>query len=159
MLGALLLGGASPAAAQGGPEGSLSSGDSFTHRFAGPGQATMTVYLWGSVGRSGIWEIERDTEIVELLSAANVPGLGADQVETRERLLLRIYRQQSAERSEVYEESLEDVLETGTQAPQLQEGDVLVIETQTRRRLSLQTITRYVGTLSSVALLVLRFVR
>ena len=133
---------------------------SYVNEFARPGQPTMTLYLWGSVGTTGIWRVERDVDLIQLLSAAQVPGIGQEQMDVRQRISLRVFRSGSGDRREVYSQRLNDILEEGAAYPDLQNGDVLLVETSQRRRIfSFQFISTIVGTASSLALLVLRLTR
>ena len=157
LLGLLCIFGGHPSQAQ---AQALQEGEErHGYRYARPGYATMTVYIWGNVGKAGIWEIESGTDLVELLSAARVPGLGTEQADMQQRIILRIYRMQGTERQEIYDENLESVLEAGTRGPTLQAGDVLSVETQTERKFSFRTVAQYVGTASSLLILFLRLRR
>lgn len=150
-----LSGPTSAAVAQDFPE---SSQENFVYRFARPGQATMRVYIWGQIGQPGIWEVARDTDLIELLSAARVPGVGTDQPEVREVTMLTLYRRQEGggPRQQVYAQPLEQVVAAGEPPPRLQEGDVIQLQTQQRSRFSFRDVTQYVGVASSMVLLVLR---
>ena len=57
---------------------------SYVNEFARPGQPTTTLYLWGAVGTTGIWRVERDVDLIQLLSVARVPGIGASQQDVRQ---------------------------------------------------------------------------
>jgi len=129
---------------------------SFVKRYARPGSPTIQVYLWGNVGSSGIWQIEPNLDLIELLSAAQVPGVGMDEPGIRQRITLRIYRTQGGDRREVYSEQLDDIIEEGQSYPSLQEGDILEVELRRRRSISFQWITSIIGTASSLTLLILR---
>lgn len=129
----------------------------YINSFSRPGQPTITVYVWGNVGRTGIWQIERGTDLIEFLSAVQVPGVGQDQINVRRRFTLRIYRGGTQDRHEIYSEEIERILADGVEYPQLQRGDILFLELRQRRRIfSFQFISTLVGTVSSVFLLYLR---
>lgn len=142
---------ASPSRAQDVP-----SSESFIHTFARPGQSTIQIYILGSVGTPGIWRIEQDTDLIELLSAANVSGFGDNPADQSTRVNLRIYRTNSNTRSMVYEARLEDVLARGTTYPPLEAGDVIEVETNRRRVLGISLISQVIGAASSLTLLILR---
>lgn len=124
--------------------------------FARPGQATISVHAWGAVGRPGIWRIERDTDLIQFLSAAQVPGMGIDEPGVRERVLVSIYRSSDGNRRQVYSERLSDVLAEGASYPALQEGDVIEVKNKRRRTVGFQTVAQVVGTASTLTLLILR---
>lgn len=131
---------------------------SFTNEYARPGRPTMTVYLWGDAGTTGIWTVERDIDLVELLSAARVPGLGDQNPELSRRVDVTIYRKTGGSRSQIYQRRLQELAEGVQDYPSLQEEDIVEIRTEQRRRFSFSTLTTYVGTASSLVLLVLRLV-
>ena len=123
---------------------------SYINEFARPGQPTMTLYLWGSVGTTGIWRVERDVDLIQLLSVARVPGVGASQQDVRQNFILHIYREVNGERSQIYEEEIQNLIGGGAKpVPPLQSGDVLTVETQTRRRLNLNLVFTTLRTVSS----------
>lgn len=157
LLGLLLFGSApllltKPAEAQ-----EVQTGErSFTNRYARPGRPTMTVYLWGEAGTTGIWQVERETGLIELLSAARVPGLGSDNPEFNRRVLVNIYRQEGESRRQIYQRRLEELVQGVQDYPSLQENDIVEIRAEQSRRLSFSTIAQYIGTASSIVLLLLR---
>jgi hypothetical protein len=141
---------ASPAQAQ-----QVPSSETFITNFARPGQATISVHAWGSVGRPGIWRIERQTDLIEFLSVIQVPGLGLDAPGIREQIHVTIYRNSSGKRRQVYRASVTDLLEQGASYPALADGDILEIKEKRRRTFGFQKVAQIVGTASSLALLVL----
>jgi len=130
----------------------------FVNRYAPPGSSTIQVYIWGSVATPGIWRIQPSLDLVELLSAVRVTGVGQDQPGFNQQVRLRIYRTTGGDRREIYEERLDNVLAEGASYPTLQEGDVLEVETQQRRSFleKTRTITGLVGSAASLILLYLR---
>jgi hypothetical protein len=123
---------------------------SYVNEFARPGQPTMTLYLWGSVGTTGIWRVERDVDLIQLLSVAQVPGIGASQQNVRQNFILHIYREIDGERTQIYEEEIQNLIGGGARSvPSLQDGDILAVETQTRQRISLNLIFTTLRTVSS----------
>ena len=123
---------------------------SYVNEFARPGQPTMTLYLWGTVGTTGIWRVERDVDLIQLLSVAQVPGIGASQQDVRQNFILHIYREVNGERNQIYEEEIQNLIGGGAKpVPPLQSGDILAVETQTRRRISLNLVFTTLRTVSS----------
>ncbi len=134
--------------------------EAFIYDFARPGRATITVYVWGQIGSPGIWQIEPGTTLIELLSAARVPGVGSEQQEYRRITRVKIYRGRGVQRQLVYEAELRDLLTEEQQTyPTLRDGDILEVEVDQDRRLTFRTITQYVGTAASLTLLALRLAR
>jgi hypothetical protein len=144
----LLVGGLSPFSAQ--AQNLPLPEQSYVNEFARPGQPTMTLYLWGSVGTTGIWRVERDVDLIQLLSVAGVPGVGTSERDVRRRFILHIYRDEGGERREVYAEEVENLIGGGAApVPPLQDGDILAIETRERRRISVNLVFTTLRTVSS----------
>jgi len=141
--------------AQPGPD--LGGEEEYVYRYARPGEATQTVYIWGAVDQPGIWEIEPGTDIVELFSVVRPSGYGVEGIGTKTRIELRIYRSTNGEPRVVSEMQLGDLLEMPPpQRPSLQPEDVIEVRTVESRKFSFQTVGTIVGTLSSLTLLVIR---
>ena len=121
-----------------------------TQRLVRPGYPSMTVYVWGSVGSPGAWEIERGMDLVDLLAAVGVPGLGVNEAGSRETLTLYIYRGETENRQEIYQQDVEALLTKGDAHPELHPEDVLMIESRTRRRIGARTIFETVRTVTSL---------
>ena len=128
----------------------------FVNDFARPGEPTMVIYLWGNISRGGLWRVERNVDLIELLSAAQVPGVGTISPGIRQRIHVNIYRTVDGDRRRVYREEISRLLEEGTEYPSLSSRDIVEIEIRTRQRIGLRTISTVIGTLSSITLLTLR---
>lgn len=162
LIAALFIGwpASSLAQAPGADVGGLGGEDTFINDFRTPGEPSMTVYIWGSVGNPGIWRVNRDVDFIRLLSAAGVPGLGQDDPETRTRVNIRVYRQDGTDRRKIYEERVNEILERGRNIPDVRDGDVIEVETERRRSATsqFQFITSVLGSGASLALLIFRLV-
>jgi len=102
------------------------------------------------VGTTGIWRVERGVDLIQLLSVARVPGIGTSSRDVRQRFILHIYRDQGGERTQIYEERIEKLIGGGAKpVPDLQNGDILAIERQSRRALSLNLVFTTLRTVSS----------
>lgn len=137
--------------------------------YARPGQPTITIYVWGAVGRPGIWHVEQGVSLIDMLSLVN-PQLGANLREEADvRRTLRIYRGGAAsapaegspgptsERELVFEAPLEEVLSVARPPLQLQHGDVLAVEAETQTRIfTLRNFASIIGTAATLLLLVIR---
>lgn len=135
------------------------------YEYARPGQPTMTIYVWGAVSKPGIWVVEREATLVEILSLVNVQGGGTTQEGVQETRFLRIYRGGvpsepsglQADRNLVYETPLDEIVTALQVAPMLQDGDVLAIEVETRRSwFTFRNISSLIGTAASLTLLIIR---
>lgn len=150
----------SPAFGQGVPTGSASTGDPFINTFATPGVATITVNVWGSVARPGLWRIEKGADLVEFLSVTGLAsGAQNQRPGTRTKTYVAIYRTINGERRQVYRSDIEDILEDGNSYPVLQDDDVLGVQSIQRRSLGFQTVSLIVSTASSLASLTFLLLR
>lgn len=128
----------------------------FVNDFARPGEPTMVIYLWGNISQGGLWRVERNVDLIELLSAAQVPGVGTISPGVRQRIHVNIYRTVDGDRRRIYREEISQLLEEGAEYPSLSSRDIVEIEIRTRQRIGLGTISTVIGTLSSITLLTLR---
>lgn len=126
------------------------------NQYARSGRPTITVFIWGEVGTPGVWRVEPDVDLIELLSVVRVTGIGVDEVGTRRRTILRIYREEGGQRSEIYNVPLERIVSEGGAYPAFQDGDVLEVVTRSRGRVSFRIVAQVIGAASAVALLIIR---
>jgi protein involved in polysaccharide export with SLBB domain len=131
-------------------------GEAFAYRYAEEGRTTIDVYVWGAVGRPGIWKVASDVDLIELLSVAQVPGVGEVDASIDQTVMLQIYRTQGGRRQTVYSEQLDMILASGQAYPALQEGDIVEVITRRRKRFGLQVVSQLVGTAASLVLLIIR---
>lgn len=132
------------------------------YEYARTGRATITLYVWGAVDRPGIWHVERDATLIEVLSLANVQTGKSAQ----EKRFLRIYRggeatssppDPGARRDLVFESDLQDVLTSARVAPGIQDGDIISIEVEIQEKVfTLRNISSFIGTAASLTLLIIR---
>lgn len=116
----------------------------------------MTVYLWGGVGRAGLWRVERNVDLVQLLSAAQVPSIGTDRSGIRRRTSVNVYRLVNDKRRQIYSVRVDDLLKDGASYPQLQPEDVVEVKVRERRSVGIALIGTIISTASTVTLLALR---
>ena len=133
--------------------------ETYSYRYAELGRTTIDVYVWGAVGRPGIWKVASEIDLIELLSVAQVPGVGQEDAAMNQTVELRIYRTEAGKRKTIYTEKLDLILASGQAYPALQDGDVVEVVTQRRSRFRLQTISQLVGTAASLSLLIIRVTR
>ena len=131
--------------------------EGMTQLYARPGIPTQTVYLWGDLGQAGVWRVERNIDLVELLSAARLAGLGQENPGYRSTTVIQIYRRSGSDgHALVYEATAEELLAPEATYPGLEDQDVIEVETRRRRKIGFQLISSIVGTAASLTLLVLR---
>ena len=131
--------------------------EEMTQTYARPGIPTQTVYLWGDVSTAGVWRVERNIDLVELLSAARLTGIGQGNPGYRQRTVIQIYRRSGTSgHTLVYEATAEELLAPEATYPGLEDQDVVEVETRTRRKIGFQLVSSIIGTAASLTLLVLR---
>ena len=136
------------------------------YEYARPGQPIMTIYVWGAVSRPGIWVVEREAALVEILSLVNVQPGGNTQEGIRETRFLRIYRGGAGlpnpsgpheGRNLLYEVPLDEVMTSSQLALDLRDGDVLSVEIESHRSwFTLRNVSSIIGTAASLTLLIIR---
>ncbi|WP_410338163.1 hypothetical protein, partial [Longimonas sp.] len=114
-----------------------------------PGVPRITIYVWGNA-QSGVWTVEEDASMLEVVSATSRVGLDERNPERRQVHTLRLFRDGNRSGDPEFEARLEDVFSRSVTLPELRERDVIVIETRTRRRLSWRDINQVTGTIASV---------
>lgn len=118
-----------------------------------PGYPRVTVYLWGNA-ENGIWRVEKGTDLLEYLSVA-ARGTFRHDSDTRVRNVLKIYREGQVNEDPVFESTVDEIFARQSAYPELQNRDVIVVESIERRRLlSFRSISWITGSAASVASLV-----
>lgn len=135
----------------------LPEADELVHRHARTGYPTIHVYVWGAADLPGIWEVEESVDLVEVLTVARLRGVGEAQSEIDQETSVRVYRRDGGEgRTLIFATPLDSLLTPTAAAPPLEDGDVVAIEVTRSRSFGWRDVSTVVGTLSSLALLLLR---
>ena len=126
-------------------------------RFVRTGEVTIEVMALGSIRSPGVYAVGLGMTLDQLLGlaggAADIRRSSAERV----RVMVRLYRQNGAGRTLVYEESMEDVLAGTGQYPVLQSRDTLVVEQVVRQRwFTLDRTLQLLSTAATFTLLMLR---
>ena len=95
-----------------------------------PGEATISVYVWGTVGAPGLYEVGADTDLGELLSLTGGPAAAPETEDQVVHTTVRVFRFQGDERVEVYEAVVDEVVRQPGQYPQLHDNDIVEVETE-----------------------------
>lgn len=127
--------------------------------YARPGQPTNTVRVWGQVSQPGLWRVEQGTDLLDFLTILQVPGVGRDEAGYRQHFTIRVYRQEGQDRSEIFSQRLDHMLEGEAQYPVLEEDDILAVEARRRRAVGLQTVRTALQVVSTAVSLVLIYDR
>jgi len=123
-----------------------------------PGEATMQVYVWGTVKAPGLYVVSSQTDLGELLSLAGGPQLNAIRNNDRREVTIRLYHVEGEVRAVTYEALLEQMVAEPGEYPPLQDGDVIEVATHEIQGFSWRDIFTVAGALAAVALAVERIV-
>lgn len=110
-----------------------------------PGYPEMTVYVWGDAD-TGVWNVEEGTDLLEFLSVVSRLRFGENRPDQRAVQTLRLYRDGRVEGSPVFESRVQELFTEREEYPDLQEGDILVLETRSRNRFTWRDVREVVGT-------------
>jgi len=110
-----------------------------------PGEITMPINVWGSVGNPGRYEVPISTDLIQLLSFAGGPTPEAKMSSIK---ISRIVRREEEIRTVVYVVNLEHLDKLDEKARDLEPGDTIFIDTSA----SFSEIFNYVTTLAILAL-------
>ena len=124
--------------------------------FSRPGRPTMFVYVWGTAATPGIWKVEHDVDLLELVSSAQIPNFGNSDNTSKSTVTIRIFRTSGGQRAQIFESEANELIKSGKRYPGLQEKDIIMIETKTKQRFNLQTVFSAVGAGASLVLLAIR---
>ncbi len=124
--------------------------------FSRPGRPTMFVYIWGTASTPGIWKVEQDVDLIDLLTSAQIPNFGDSDNTTKSTVTVRLYRNAAGARNEIFSSEMNDLLKSGKSYPALEENDIILIETKNKQRFNLQTIFSAIGAVASLVLLAIR---
>jgi hypothetical protein len=113
------------------------------------GYPKITVYVWGNAD-TGVWNVEKGTDLLEFVSVVSRLPMTDNNPESRRVETLRLYRDQNPGGDALFESKVEKLFARRGNYPALQEGDILVIESETRTRFTWRDIARVTGTVATV---------
>lgn len=126
------------------------------YRYAVPGRTTMDVRVWGAVRTPGVYQVELDTDLVEVISYAGGPLAGVESnVEERD-VYVQLARGTSDARDIVFDAKLEDLLTHDVAYPEPQDGDIVSLRVETRQRFRLRDLAVFTSSLGTLALVIIR---
>lgn len=126
--------------------------------FARPGEATVQVSVWGTVPQPGIYEIPLGTDLERLLTMAGGTANEPRTEDVERQTTVRLYRPRGGARELLYEASVEELLRETSRYPELQDEDVMVVETTVDEQFRLRDVFTYVSGIATVVLLIDRLV-
>ncbi len=125
-------------------------------RYADPGQPTLALQIWGDVRAPGLYVIERETDLVRLLSLAGGPHIPGERPRQRTSVTVSISRSDGTSRSEFFSTGLDDLHSGAVTPPALQEGDIVRVDTIIREVFHWRDAAAIVSSAGTLALLILR---
>lgn len=114
-----------------------------------PGYPQITVYVWGNAD-TGVWSVEEGTDLLEFASVISRIQLEERAPDRRSIRWLRIYREGRTGGAPFFESRIEDLFTERARYPQLEEGDILALETEARGRFTWRDVTRVVSTVGTL---------
>jgi len=123
-----------------------------------PGEATIQVYVWGTVGAPGAYTVSTRTTMDEVLTLAGGPRLDVVEDSYDVTTTIRLYRIQGDRRTSIYEATLETMIREPQNYPTLEGGDVIEVSTFRRRNLNFRDYLGIVGSIAALGIAVERLV-
>lgn len=128
------------------------------YRYANPGQPTMDVRIWGAVRSPGVYQVERDTDLLDVLTLAGGPAVPAEDDRSVRSVELQVLRDPAGARTVVLATTLGELTTQDTPLPGLQDGDLVSLSVQTRQRFTWRDALSVTSSVAALAVLVLRLV-
>jgi hypothetical protein len=138
----------------------IPSGGVAVYTYAEPGRPTIEVSIWGNVRTPGLYLVEPGTDLLDMLTLAGGPTLGADNAQTRTSVRIMISRGQAGARERIYESEAAQLsaIDMGG-SPQLLTGDIITVQVHTRPRFGWRDGLTVLGAAGSIAGLILNVIR
>lgn len=114
-----------------------------------PGYAKITVYVWGSAD-TGVWNVEKGTDLLEFVSVVSRVQMASRSPDQRVVEKLSLYRDESRQGDPYFETQIEELFSSRGSYPALQEGDILVLESQARNRFTWRDVARITGAIATL---------
>ena len=127
-------------------------------RYANPGQPTMDVRVWGAVRSPGVYQVERDTDLIDVLTLAGGPAIPAEDDQSVRNVEVQILRETAAGRTVVLTSTLDALTAQDMPIPDLQDGDLVSLTAQTRQRFTWRDALSVTASVAGLALLIIRLV-
>ncbi len=124
------------------------------YNFAESGDVTIIVNVWGTVRFPGLYEIPKGTKLNTLFSLAGGPDIRERPRRNQRTIVATLSRGEAGQ--VVVETIMENDVTVLTADPELQQGDVLTVESTIRQRFSWRDAFPIVAAVASVALAVER---
>jgi hypothetical protein len=127
-------------------------------RYAAPGEPTMDIRVWGAVRSAGVYQVEEEATLLDVLTLAGGPALPAETDRTEQTVRVEVVRDPSGARTVVLATTLGELTDQDVTLPELQDGDLVTLTPESRQRFTWRDALSVTSSLASVVLLVLRIV-
>jgi hypothetical protein len=114
-----------------------------------PGYPQITVYVWGSAD-TGVWQVEKGTDLLEFASVISQVRLEAGDPSRRIVNLLQIYRDGSTDGEPFFESKIGDLFTQRKGYPEMQDGDILVLQRETKGRFTWRDAAQIFTTVGTI---------
>ena len=152
----LLVGALGAASAQ--AQGLTAASGVAVFRYAPPGEPTMDIRVWGAVRSAGIYQVEYETSLLDVLTLAGGPALPAETDRTEQTVRVQVVRDPSGARTVVLAAELGELTDRDVVLPDLQDGDLVTLTPESRQRFTWRDALSVTSSVASLALLILRIV-
>ena len=126
------------------------------YRYANPGQPTMEISVWGAVRSPGVYQVERNVDLIDVLTLAGGPAIPSEDDRTVQKVNVEILRDAGAGRIPVLATTLSALTVRDTPLPDLQDGDLVSLTAQTRQRFTWRDALSVTTSVAALAILILR---
>lgn len=128
------------------------------YRYAEPGQMTKDVQVWGAVRSPGIYQVERDTDLLTVLTLAGGPAVSTEDDRTVRNVTVRVIREPGSARTLLLDTTLGALTSGDLPLPELRDGDLVSLTAETRQRFTWRDALSVTSSLGTLALVILRIV-
>ena len=127
------------------------------HYYVEPGAPTSRVQVMGTVQEPGLYVVNAGLDLSTLLALAGGPVLRERRRADLRKSVVRLYRPAQDRSNPIFEHELTELRGTFTEAPAVQDGDIVTVEVIERSRFGLREALTIVNTVALIALTVERF--
>lgn len=127
-------------------------------RYANPGQPTMDIRVWGAVRSPGVYQVEPDTDLIDVLTLAGGPDIPSEDDRLVQNVSVEVLRGMGAGSTPVLTTTLDALTARDTPLPDLQDGDLVSLVLQSKQRFTWRDALSVTSSVAGLALLILRLV-
>lgn len=125
-------------------------------RYAAPGEPTKDIRVWGAVRTAGIYQVESDATLLDVLTLAGGPAIPTTSDRVEQTVRVEVLRNPNGARSVVLATTLDALTDEDVTLPDLRDGDLVSLTSETRQRFTWRDVISVASSAASIALLVIR---